>query len=485
MADIRAAAARREMEGRKSLLGATLEIQKLLDTVLEFQEPPAELKPLKLQPYLTRSEDDHYHVNDFLKFHDHLFVWNAYLAILKREPDEPGLQEFLGKLRSGRFNKIDVLATLVSSPEGKRNHVRIDGLARPAFFRKLYRVPGLGYFFEMIASIARLPMIVRSQRQFEGHTSAQQDVLANHINQLSHTGFQVAETFSRELEQIYEDQRAFTALQSNQAVNLFHDQREIVEQLRRLRNEVNARLGQLEKKIKSAQPASDEHSATNESQMNELFASFTEEFRGSREEVKESLRVYLPLLESAHLSKDILDLGCGRGEWLELLREQGIEGRGIDINQVLIEQAHALGLAAIQQDALSHLRGLPDGSLSAVTGFQFIEHLRFESLVEILNEILRVLKPGGLVIFETPNPKNLVVGACNFYSDPTHARPLFPETVQFILRKLGFTDVRLEYVNKVAGSPFKDESEAMRALDSWFYSPRDFAVTGRKLKMQN
>src|SRR4051812_46596526 len=212
MTEIRAAAAEREREGRKSLLGATLEIQRLLDIVLEFKEPPEEIKPLKLQPNLERKLDDHYHVNDFLKFHDHLFVWNAYLAILKREPDEPGLQEFLGKLRSGRFNKIDVLATLLSSPEGKRNHVRIDGLARPAFFRKLYRVPGLGYFFEVVASIARLPAIVRSQRQFEGHTSAQQDVLANHINQLSHTGFQVAETFSRELEQIYEDQRAFTAL---------------------------------------------------------------------------------------------------------------------------------------------------------------------------------------------------------------------------------------------------------------------------------
>jgi SAM-dependent methyltransferase len=478
MAEIRAAAAQREVEGRKSLLGATLEIQRLLDTVLEFQEPPAELKPLKLQPNLERSEDDHYHVNDFLKFHDHLFVWNAYRAILKREPDEPGLQEFLGKLRSGRFNKIDVLSMLVSSPEGRRTGVRVDGLARPAFFRKLYRVPVIGYFFELFASITRLPAMVRSQRQFEGYTSAQQDVIAIHINQLSHLGFQVAETFSRELEQIHAEQRAFTALSSNQAVSLFHDQRETIEQLRRLRNDVNARLAQLEKRIRSGRAQMDE--PADESEMDELFASFADQFRGSREDVKETLRVYLPLLKQVGIKRDILDLGCGRGEWLELLREQAIEARGIDTNRVLIEQAHGLGLEVIQQDALSHLRGLPDASLSAITGFQFIEHLRFEDLLKILAEILRVLKPDGLVIFETPNPKNLVVGACNFYSDPTHARPLFPETIQFILSKLGFTDVHLEYVNAVAGSPFKDDSEATRALDSWFYSPRDFAVTGRK-----
>ena len=479
MAEIRAAAAEREAEGRKSLLGATLEIQRLLDIVLEFQEPPAEIRPLKLQPNLERSEDDHYHVNDFLKFHDHLFVWNAYRAILKREPDEPGLQEFLGKLRSGRFNKIDVLSTLVSSPEGRRNGVRVDGLARPAFFRKLYRVPVVGYFFEILGSIARLPAIVRGQRQFEGHTSAQQDVLAIHINQLSHLGFQVADTFARELEQIHAEQRAFAALSSNQAVSLFHDQRETVEQLRRLRNDVNARLAQLEKRMRSSGAQAIEPAG--ESEMDELFASFADEFRGSREEVKETLRVYLPLLKSTGIERDVLDLGCGRGEWLELLREQGIAARGIDTNRILIEQAHGLGLEVIQQDALSHLRGSPDASLSAVTGFQLIEHLRFEDLLKILSEILRVLRPGGLVIFETPNPKNLVVGACNFYSDPTHARPLFPETIQFILRQLGFTDVRLEYVNAVAGSPFKDDVEAARALDSWFYSPRDFAVIGRKI----
>jgi SAM-dependent methyltransferase len=144
-------------------------------------------------------------------------------------------------------------------------------------------------------------------------------------------------------------------------------------------------------------------------------------------------------------------------------------------------RARERGLEVIEEDALSYLRNLPEESLSAVTGFHFIEHLRFETLIELLDEIARTLRPGGLVIFETPNPKNLVVGACNFYSDPTHVKPLFPETVRFILGHRGFADVRVEYVNPVGGSPFKDESESSKALDSWFYSPRDFAVIGRKL----
>ena len=132
MVEIRAAVERREAEGQRSLIGASVELYEMLSAAAELQSPPGELPPISLQPEFIPRDDDHYHVNDLLPYHDHTFIWNAYRAILKREPDEPGLQEFLGKLRSGRFNKIDVLSMLVSSSEGRRNGVRVDGLARPA-----------------------------------------------------------------------------------------------------------------------------------------------------------------------------------------------------------------------------------------------------------------------------------------------------------------------------------------------------------------
>jgi O-antigen chain-terminating methyltransferase len=98
----------------------------------------------------------------------------------------------------------------------------------------------------------------------------------------------------------------------------------------------------------------------------------------------------------------------------------------------------------------------------------------------LLDEINRVLKPGGLLIVETPNPKNLVVGACNFYSDPTHHKPLFPETLEFIVSHRGFVRIQLQYLHPVEGSPFQDPSDASQALNSWLFSARDFAIVGWK-----
>ena len=192
------------------------------------------------------------------------------------------------------------------------------------------------------------------------------------------------------------------------------------------------------------------------------------------------MKFYLPFLKQAEITDGILDLGCGRGEWLELLVEEGLKGRGVETNHILIEQARTDGLEVIEENALSYLRTVPDQSLNAVTGFHFIEHLSFETLIELLDEIARTLKVGGLVIFETPNPKNLVVGACNFYSDPTHLKPLFPDTIQFIVSNRGFNDVQVEYLNPVGGSPFDDESEWSQALNTWLYGPRDFALIGRR-----
>ena len=175
-----------------------------------------------------------------------------------------------------------------------------------------------------------------------------------------------------------------------------------------------------------------------------------------------------------------MDIGCGRGDWLDLLKEEGLQGRGVDVSSVMVEQCRRRGLDVIEGDMLAYLRNLPDNSLSAVTSFHLIEHLSFEILIELLDEVRRTLKPGGLIILETPNPKNLAVGACNFYADPTHHKPIYPETIQFVLSNRGFTDVHLNYLHPVEGSPFNQDDRASQELHGWFYGPRDFAVIGWK-----
>lgn len=491
MDGIRRAVERREASGERSLIGASVELYELLAGSRERSAEREELPPLRLQPEFRPRPDDHYHINDLLQYHDHRFVWNAYRAILKREPDETGLNEYLRHLRSGRFNKIDVLASLRFSGEGKARRVRVDGLVVPAVIRRLYRLPLIGYLLETTAAVARLPALLRSQRQLESHLLAQQELLTTYLNDLRERTTEDSQTLSQEMSQLTKEQQNFSTLHHQQVVGLFREQRELAERLRFFKEELDGQLAQLVDETKRQHPSAVARAKDESIQpplsaddgpagMEELLAAFTEQFRGDREKVKEGLRVYLPLVREATVKGEIVDLGCGRGEWLELLREEGFDGRGIDTNPVLVAENRERGLNVSRGEALSHLRALPDNSLGVVTAFHLIEHLSFAALIQLLDEIRRTLWPGGLLIFETPNPKNLVVGACNFYSDPTHYKPLFPETVQFLLHHRGFTDTRVQYLNPVAGSPFDDASESGRALDGWFYGPRDFAIIGRK-----
>lgn len=180
--------------------------------------------------------------------------------------------------------------------------------------------------------------------------------------------------------------------------------------------------------------------------LDQLYVDFEDQFRGSREEIHQRLKIYLPWFEKTEIGKleaPVLDVGCGRGEWLELLQDAGYTAQGLDINRVMLEQCRAHNLTVIESDVIAHLCSLPANSLGAVTGFHVIEHLPFTVLIQLIDESLRTIRSGGIAIFETPNPENINVGACNFYSDPTHHNPLVPLTVKFLFEQRGFAEVEL------------------------------------------
>ena len=218
--------------------------------------------------------------------------------------------------------------------------------------------------------------------------------------------------------------------------------------------------------------------------LDSLYVSFEDKFRGTREEIRERLRVYLDILRGAGAGSEehpVLDIGCGRGEWLELLRDEGLVGRGVDLNDTLVHQCRQRGLAVETGDAIAHLRSLPEASLGAVTGFHIIEHLPMETQLELYGEAVRVLRPGGVAIFETPNPQNLLVGACDFYADPTHKRPLHPETQRFFLEYRGFSRVELQYLHPHepgARLPEDEAPELSARLNDLLSCARDYAVIG-------
>lgn len=222
-----------------------------------------------------------------------------------------------------------------------------------------------------------------------------------------------------------------------------------------------------------------------------LYFAFEQRFRGTREEIRRRLTYYLPMVRDSVVGSEgatVLDVGCGRGEWLELLREEGIKARGIDINETMAKECRERGLEVSVGDAIAQLKQLPDNALGALTGFHIIEHIPLDSMIELIEEAHRVVQPGGLVIFETPNPENLVVGACNFYTDPTHQRPLPPPLTQFLVEAGGFVDVTVHRVNaellpQVFPAPSESDSPALRgALDylrGVFLSAPDYSVVGR------
>jgi O-antigen chain-terminating methyltransferase len=217
-----------------------------------------------------------------------------------------------------------------------------------------------------------------------------------------------------------------------------------------------------------------------------MYVAFEDQFRGTREDIKERLGVYLPILKEAKVGSEktlILDVGCGRGEWLELLQEEGLQGRGIDLNRVLVGECRRRGLEAFEGEAIAYLRGLPQATLGAVTGFHIIEHLPFNQLVKLFDETVRVLRPGGVAIFETPNPDNVLVGSRNFYFDPTHRNPLPSDTVKFLAEARGLC--RVEIINLhpyPAPDRVNDGSlEVAQRFNKYFYGPQDYAVIGWKV----
>ena len=215
-----------------------------------------------------------------------------------------------------------------------------------------------------------------------------------------------------------------------------------------------------------------------------LYVSFEDQFRGTREDIKERLRVYLPLLKEKGIGAEqmpIVDVGCGRGEWLELLREEGLLARGIDRNQVLIEQCQLLGLEVTADDLISYLHNCPDRSIGAVTGFHIIEHLDLDSLITLLDETVRVLVPGGVAIFETPNPQNMIVGSCNFYLDPTHRNPLPSSTMRFLAEARGLCRVQILDLHPYPAAFHLEGSALAERFNDYFYGPQDYAVVGWKV----
>src|SRR5690242_526236 len=218
------------------------------------------------------------------------------------------------------------------------------------------------------------------------------------------------------------------------------------------------------------------------------YFAFESRMRGSTELIRERQSVYLDDFRAA---APVLDIGCGRGEFLTLLREAGVEARGIDVDAEMVTHCREEGLEVEQADALSHLASLDDDSLGGIFCAHVLEHLSPTALFRLLELAVAKLRPEGVFAAETPNPLSLVALA-NFTADLSHDRPLHPATLSFLARQVGFRKVDLRFLSEPSESerlklvPLPDGAELATAKDALdanvnrlndvVFGPQDYAV---------
>lgn len=329
--------------------------------------------------------------------------------------------------------------------------------------------------------------------------------LAKHMVQLPNT----ATNLNNEVRALREDlQSAVTSLKEedahlrNKAVATEEFQDDIKHRMDQLDRRLNDVLHQLTimseeqraassgsgKKGKTASADSDKPATTSselvadEHLLDEFYVEFERWFRGTDEEIAERQKVYMPYFTESKIdSKEYpaVDIGCGRGEFIQLLKDNGVRGIGLDINKAMVERTKEKGLEAAEGDALTYLRGQKTNSLMAITGFHIVEHIPFLDLVRIFDECYRVLQPGGFVIFETPNPENVIVGSCNFYADPSHLHPLPPAFLDFALKTRGFNKTEVKRLHPIKAK-IKSDDPLVKEMAERIYGPQDYAVIAYK-----
>lgn len=221
-----------------------------------------------------------------------------------------------------------------------------------------------------------------------------------------------------------------------------------------------------------------EHQVAAGPEFESFYFSLQERFRGSSKLIAERLGVYVPHLEKARTTSGrtgALDLGCGRGEFLDVAAKAGLVPRGVDQNAIAVRKARASGFEVVHGDALATLADVDSDSLAVVSAVHLVEHLPFALFAQLLSEANRALASGGLLVLETPNPENLSVGAHSFWLDPTHRAPVPPLLAQHLCEFQGFTRVEILRLHPDPVK-FTPDDPLMVELTEAFHGPSDYAV---------
>jgi SAM-dependent methyltransferase len=247
-------------------------------------------------------------------------------------------------------------------------------------------------------------------------------------------------------------------------------------------NELEERLTRLERRERSVVPRAATTPVQAEPRGQLVFPdyfAYESRMRGATELIREKQRGYV---EDFREAAPVLDLGCGRGEFLLLLREAGIEAKGVDVDADMVAYARGEGLEVEHTGAVEYLEALPDGSLGGIFAAQLLEHLPAPTVVRLLELAAAKLRPAGLLLAETINPLS-PLALRNYFADLTHAQPLVPETLELLARQAGFATVETRFLNepeeKLAEPADPTIAANVRRLNDLLFAPLDYAIVAR------
>lgn len=290
---------------------------------------------------------------------------------------------------------------------------------------------------------------------------------------------------------VIEDQNQFNASATN-AINairnndmvFLHSIQHLVEENAHIKQELQRLETQLEENMNkhlSNSSASKIYDSIN-------YATFENEFRGGQEKIKERQQGYVKVFKDC---KKVIDLGSGRGEFLELLRDNHIPAIGVDQYEPFVEESLQKCLCAKQGDAITYLREQSDTSCDGIFSAQLVEHLQAEDLIALCGESFRVLDHGGKLVIETPNPTCVSTYLNSFYLDPTHNNPVHPKTLKFFLQQAGFSNIKIVF-NEQSRIPYRlpllevenanlaEFNDGINFLSDVIFGCQDYAIIAEK-----
>lgn len=436
-----------------------------------------------------------------LQYYDKEFIKVAYRSILLREVDEQALLDVNNQIKKQTLSRHEFLYYLSHSDEGKGTNIKVSHINityyKQRCWKKIKGIPIIGYMINWIHNLLRLPNIIDTLQKNIIDIVIRLDWLEEEKKELKTTYIDLQKEIEKNNQRFYQEFETVKSLQEsveNNSAEIWKNLKQLYEKEEKDSQDCRKGLLNIVEGIEREKELKQKKDRKNKEIMDLFYLHYNEKLMpDSRENVEERQEVYLPILEEwcrenerSNLNLHMIDLGCGEGEFLELIGRHGYPIYGIDNNSMVVRKVKELlpELKIVEYDALEYLKTLEDESVDFISSLHMVEHLEFIEIVELLKECYRVLSKNGLIIFETPNPLNLLISTYYFYLDPTHKKPIPFELLQYFMEESGFEVKKVQMFRPLNFCPYsyEDKEDKLRDIVFRFNMEQAYSIMAVKVK---